>query len=99
MSRPRRNSPFAATSSDPGFGARGIDRVQIYLNGEREDGTHLGDANIEGDGSWSLTFEPTDFNVAALEPLRVRPLEQHRQGDGRHPRLQHRRPRRVSPLG
>jgi Bacterial Ig domain len=49
--------------NDPGVGARGIDRVQVYLNGEREDGTHLGDATIEGDGSWSLTFEPTDYNA------------------------------------
>jgi len=49
------------TVSDPGFGARGIDRVHIFINGERDTGVFLGEANIESDGSWSLTFKPTNY--------------------------------------
>jgi Bacterial Ig domain len=49
------------TASDPGFGARGISRVEVYINGERDIGLLLGEANIEPDGSWSLTFKPTNY--------------------------------------
>jgi len=52
------------TVNDPGFGARGIDRIEVYINGER-DGQYaslLGEATIESDGSWSLSFSPTRYS-------------------------------------
>jgi hypothetical protein len=52
------------TYNDPTAGAKAIDRVDVFLNGRREDpGTKgLGQANLDGNGGWSLGFSPTKFS-------------------------------------
>ncbi len=44
----------------PHGSGQSVDRVQVYLNGDRESGTYLGDATISG-SDWSLTFVPTHY--------------------------------------
>jgi Bacterial Ig domain len=59
----RSDFTIQGTTTDPGFGASGIDRVDIYINGERNSqyATQLGTPTPESDGSWTLTFKPTRF--------------------------------------
>jgi hypothetical protein len=54
---------ITGTATDPVTGAGGIDEVDVWIFGERGSGsgTDLGDANLNGDGTWSLTFSPTKF--------------------------------------
>jgi len=51
------------TASDPTTGPAGIDSVEVWINGERDSGSgqSLGQATLNGDGSWSLSFSPTKF--------------------------------------
>jgi hypothetical protein len=51
------------TAKDPTTGAAGIDSVDVWINGERDaaGGTDLGQANLNSDGTWSLSFTPTKF--------------------------------------
>jgi hypothetical protein len=49
------------TAVDPTTGAAGIDSVDIWINGEVNNGQDLGKATLNGDGSWSLSFSPTKF--------------------------------------
>jgi hypothetical protein len=54
---------ITGTAKDPVTGAAGIDSVDVWINGEKNSsgGQDLGQANLNGDGSWSLTFKPTNF--------------------------------------
>ena len=38
-----------------------VDRIDVYINGEPDTGTQLGEVSPASDGSWSLTFTPTEF--------------------------------------
>jgi hypothetical protein len=38
-----------------------IDRIEVWINGERDSGTLLGTTTPSSDGSWSITFSPTKF--------------------------------------
>jgi hypothetical protein len=49
------------TAVDPTTGGAGIDSVDIWINGEVNSGTELGQATLNSDGSWSLAFSPTKF--------------------------------------
>jgi hypothetical protein len=51
------------TARDPVAGARAIDRVQVWLNGEQntDNASFIGDADIATDGSWELDFSPWKF--------------------------------------
>jgi hypothetical protein len=51
------------TAVDPVTGPSGIDSVDVWINGEvnSQSGQDLGQATLNGDGSWSLTFSPTKF--------------------------------------
>jgi len=51
------------TASDPGFGASGIDDIQVFINGERGGAysTQLGSTTPNPQGQWQLTFNPTKF--------------------------------------
>jgi hypothetical protein len=52
--------PISGTASDSANGARGIDWVEVWLNGEANSdaGPILGVADLSSDGSWSLPFDP-----------------------------------------
>lgn len=54
---------ITGNATDPTTGAAGIDSVDVWINGERDaqGGTDLGQATLNGDGSWSLEFSPTKF--------------------------------------
>ena len=58
--------PITGTTTDSTNGARGIDWVEVWLNGEANSdaGVFLGVADQNGDGSWSLPFDP-----GAHEPI------------------------------
>jgi hypothetical protein len=45
------------TVSDPTH----IDRIEVWINGERDSGSLLGTTTPGSDGSWSVTFNPTKF--------------------------------------
>lgn len=38
-----------------------VDRVDVWINGERDTGTELGTVTPNSDGTWSVTFRPTRF--------------------------------------
>jgi hypothetical protein len=50
-------------ATEPGAGPSDIDRVEVWINGERNSatGTQLGVVTPASDGSWQLTFTPTKF--------------------------------------
>jgi hypothetical protein len=54
-----RSFPITGTATDPN-GGRGIDWVEVWLNGEANSalGVMLGTANQSRDGSWTLPFDP-----------------------------------------
>jgi len=54
---------ITGTATDPTTGAGGIDSVDVWIFGERDSGSgsDLGQANLNGDGTWSLSFTPTKF--------------------------------------
>lgn len=54
---------ITGTANDPTFGPSAIDSVDVWIFGERgsDSGQDLGMANLNGDGTWSLTFSPTKF--------------------------------------
>jgi len=54
---------ITGNAADPTTGAAGIDSVDVWIFGERDSGsgTDLGQASLNGDGTWSLTFSPTKF--------------------------------------
>jgi hypothetical protein len=58
--------PITGTAREATTGARGIDWVEVWLNGEAssDTGVILGVADLSSDGSWSLPFDP-----GAHEPL------------------------------
>jgi hypothetical protein len=60
-----RNRSFAITGTarDPLNGARGIDWVEVWLNGEAntDHAIFLGSADIAADGAWSINFDPDTF--------------------------------------
>jgi hypothetical protein len=44
-----------------GTASSDVDRIDVYINGEADTGTQLGEVAPASDGSWSLTFTPTKF--------------------------------------
>ena len=54
---------ITGTATDPANGGRAIDSVDVWIFGERDasGGTDLGTVQPASDGSWSLTFKPTNF--------------------------------------
>ncbi len=54
------NYRITGTARDPVAGPRGIDRIQLWLNGEHDtpQATFVGDAEIASDGSWGVDFGP-----------------------------------------
>jgi hypothetical protein len=54
---------ITGTASDPVAGPGGIDRVDVWIFGERNTNgaSDLGNATLLSDGSWSLVFLPTRF--------------------------------------
>jgi hypothetical protein len=61
------NFRITGTALDPVTGAKGIDRVQVWLNGEKntDNATFLGDADVATDGSWELDFSPSEYTPIA----------------------------------
>jgi len=59
----RSDYTIAGTATDPGFGPSGIDRIDVFINGERDSrySTQLGTTTPGSDGTWTLTFRPTKF--------------------------------------
>jgi len=57
------HSDFTITgnATSPGAGPSDIDRVDVYINGEKDTGTLLGETTPASDGSWSVGFTPTHF--------------------------------------
>ena len=57
------NYRINGTARDPVSGAKAIDRVQVWLNGEKntDNASFIGDADIATDGSWELDFSPSQF--------------------------------------
>jgi hypothetical protein len=54
---------ITGTATDPGFGPSGIDRVEVWINGERDSpyATLLGTVTPEATTGWQVTFTPTRF--------------------------------------
>jgi hypothetical protein len=54
---------ISGSATDPANGPRAIDSVDVWIFGERNasGGVDLGQANVQSDGSWSLSFQPTKF--------------------------------------
>jgi len=52
---------ISGTVSSPGASVSDIDRIEVWINGERDSGTQLGTTTPLSDGSWSLAFTPTHF--------------------------------------
>jgi hypothetical protein len=52
----------AGSVSSPGAPVTDIDRIEVWINGERDSGTLLGTTTPESDGSWAVTFRPTNFS-------------------------------------
>jgi Big-like domain-containing protein len=52
---------ITGTATTPGIGPSDIDRVDVYINGEKDTGTLLGETTPASDGSWAVTFKPTRF--------------------------------------
>jgi Bacterial Ig domain len=54
---------ITGTATDPVAGPGGIDRVDVWIFGERNTNgaSDLGNATLLSDGSWSLVFLPTRF--------------------------------------
>jgi hypothetical protein len=61
-----RTYAITGTARDPSNGARGIDWVEVWLNGEAnaDRATLLGTAELAADGTWTLNFDP-----AAHDPI------------------------------
>jgi hypothetical protein len=49
------------TATEPGIGPSDIDRIDVYIDGEKDTGQQLGTTTPASDGSWSVTFTPTHF--------------------------------------
>jgi len=49
------------TATTPGIGPSDIDRIDVYIDGEKDTGQQLGTTTPGSDGSWSITFTPTHF--------------------------------------
>jgi hypothetical protein len=58
-----RSYTISGTASDATNGPQGIDWVELWLNGEAntDNAIHLGDANLAGDGTWSLLIDAKQF--------------------------------------
>jgi len=54
------NYRVTGTARDPVAGPRGINRIQVWLNGEQntDQASFIGDADIATDGSWEIDFGP-----------------------------------------
>jgi hypothetical protein len=52
---------ITGTATEPGPGPSDIDHIEVWIGGERNSGTLLGDVTPLSDGSWSLAFTPTKF--------------------------------------
>src|SRR6202022_2065218 len=59
-----RTFAITGTARDAAAGPRGIDWVEVWLNGEAntEHAVILGDADLNGDGTWSLNFDPAQYD-------------------------------------
>jgi hypothetical protein len=59
----RSDFTIQGTATDPGFGPAGIDRVDVFINGERGGAysSQLGTTTPGSDGVWTLTFKPTRY--------------------------------------
>lgn len=44
-----------------GTASQDVDRVDVWINGERDTGTQLGTVTPGSDGTWALQFNPTKF--------------------------------------
>jgi hypothetical protein len=55
-----RSFSITGTARDPANGPRGIDWVEVWLNGEAnaDHALFLGNVNVTADGAWSLNFDP-----------------------------------------
>jgi hypothetical protein len=58
------NYRVTGTARDPVAGPKGIVRIQVWLNGERNtpQATYIGDADVAPDGSWGVDFGPWAFD-------------------------------------
>jgi hypothetical protein len=58
-----RSFVITGTARDPVNGARGIDWIEVWLNGEAnaEKAIFLGSADLATDGTWSINFDPDKF--------------------------------------
>jgi hypothetical protein len=52
---------ITGTATVPSLGSSDIDRIEVWIDGERNSGSLLGTTTMMGDGTWSLTFTPTHF--------------------------------------
>jgi hypothetical protein len=54
------NYRVTGTARDPVAGAKAIDRLQVWLNGEHDtdQASFIGDAQVAADGSWEVDFGP-----------------------------------------
>jgi hypothetical protein len=55
-----RGFTIAGTARDPVYGPRGIDWVEVWLNGEAnaDHAVFLGSLDVSADGAWSVAFDP-----------------------------------------
>jgi hypothetical protein len=63
VSTSNRRYVISGTAIDPSKPSGGVDWVELWLNGEAntEGASILGVADVNADGSWSLTFDPAQF--------------------------------------
>jgi hypothetical protein len=61
VSTRRGDSTIDGTATEPGIGPSDIDRVDVYIDGEKDTGQLLGTTKPASDGTWSVTFTPTHF--------------------------------------
>src|SRR5205807_4001600 len=57
----RSDYTVTGTATTPGIGPSDVDRIDVYINGEKDTGTLLGETTPLSDGSWAVTFKPTRF--------------------------------------
>src|SRR5204863_9627335 len=68
----RSDFTIAGTATTPGIGPSDIDRVQVYINGEKDTGTLLGETTPASDTTWNVGFPPTH---SATTPTNTYPYE------------------------
>jgi hypothetical protein len=63
VSTSNRQYVISGSATDPARPVGGVDLVEVWLDGEANapGATLLGIADVAGDGTWSLTFDPAQF--------------------------------------